>query len=153
MKPLQEIVEPKTADPLQSCRTAAALDLGIDPDTIAWPCDHPVAEPLPRLPRWNEPQPLADAEWCQVAGYFPPEPPQSGAITNRVVIDAVMRVVAGEQPWSVLDRTDLSSEAVRKRFARLARKGVWQQLGDAAAALELSESRRTQLRAIARRAR
>jgi transposase len=153
MEPLQKNGEPKTTDPLQSCRTAAALDLGIDPDTIAWPCDHPVAEPPPRLPRWNEPQPLTDAEWCQVAGYFPPEPAQSGAITNRAIIDAVLRVVAGEQPWSVLEGTAPSSEAVRKRFARLARKGVWQQLGDAAAALELSESRRAQLRAVARRAR
>jgi hypothetical protein len=152
MKPLQENAETKTADPLQSCRTAA-LDLGLDPDTIAWPCDQPLAEPPARRSRWNEPEPLADAEWFQIAAYFPPEPPQSGAITNRAIVDAVLRVVAGEQPWSVLEGTALSSEAVRKRFARLARKGVWQQLGDAAAALELSECRRAQLRAVARRAR
>jgi transposase len=142
-------------DELQRGREAAARAIGLDPSIIVWPTEQ-TSEPLePRLqkPHWNEPLPLEDGEWAALAPYFPPEPPQAGAIVNRSILEAVLRVIAGERPWSVLDGTGVSSEAVRKRFARLARRGVWQQLAQAGETLDLPEGRLVQLRAVARRAR
>ena len=148
MEDTSEIEHSKTGDILQHRRDAAALELGLDPSIIAWPVDASSEAVEPRGPRWNEPLPFDDTEWGQVAACFPPEPPQAGAIANRAVFDAVLRVVAGERAWSVLDGPAMSAEAVRKKFARLARKGVWQQLAAASGTLDLSESRRSQLRAI-----
>jgi hypothetical protein len=152
MEDSSDIEQPKTGDTLQHCRDAAARQLGLDPSIIAWPDDAGSEAVEARSPRWNEPLPFDEAEWGQVAPCFPPEPPQAGAVGNRAIFDAVLRVVAGERAWSILDGATLSSEAVRKKFARLARKGVWQQLAEASGRLELSESRRSQLRAVGRRA-
>jgi hypothetical protein len=141
-----------TIDPdILAAREATARALGLDPNTIAWPSgDGEPEETVPISQRLKLDR-LSDEEWDIVAGFLPDEPRQAG-MTQREFLDAVITVVGRGRAWTELQGLGLSSEAVRKRFARLARKGVWQELAAAAEDLSLSTSRRTVLRTIGHRA-
>jgi len=97
---------------------------------------------------------LTDEEWNEIdrAAIFPLEPPQAEAMRNREVLEAVITVVGQGRAWTMLDGCGLSSEAVRKKFARLARKGVWQGLAARAETLAVSGERQAELKTIGHRA-
>lgn len=96
---------------------------------------------------------LTDDEWSILTetGLLPPEPTQAHALGNRTLVDAVLRTAGRNKPWTSLPTDGVASaEAVRKRFARLAQKGVWQAL--AVADVPLSHKRSTELKMAARHA-
>lgn len=132
-----------------AARDGAARALGLDPSTIAWPCgNHEPVETFPVSHRLKIDQ-LSDHEWDLIwtVGILPVEPRQAG-MTQRELVDAVLTVVGRGRAWTELDSLGLSSEAVRKRFARLARKGVWQALAAKVDDLALSHPRRSAIQAI-----
>ena len=133
--------------------SVAARNLGLDPNIISWgdgTTERPEEAPLRRF----DLEPLDDSEWDVIVtcGVLPPDPPQFDTMSMRVVLQAVIAVVAGGRPWTNLDDAGLSSEAVRKKFARLAAKGTWQELAAHVDDLGLSEMRKSQIRRIGVRA-
>lgn len=135
----------------------AARALGLDPATIAWPsADARTDDGTAPLARDDDSllasAPLDDEEWAKLASLLPPEPSQADAMGNRDLLDAVIAVAGRGRAWTDLDPDRISPEAVRKKFARLARQGTWQALHVAAKELGLSPSRLSELRNIATRA-
>lgn len=126
--------------------------LGLDPSIVTLPSknaeDSAVRPPRDTLCR------LDDTEWASIerADVLPSEPPQAEAMGNREVLEAVITAVARNRAWTILDELGVSSEAVRKKFARFARRGIWQALADKAETIDLPSERRADLKAIGRRA-
>lgn len=149
----------KICDDVMSRREDAARQLGLNPNTIAWPNDHddtylPVDDRILPSERRIETNRLVDSEWVVLSatGLLPSEPTQAGSMDNRSFIDAVLAVVGQGRAWTELDAKFVSSEAVRKKFARLSKVGFWQALGDAADNLALTSDRRREFKLIAVRA-
>jgi hypothetical protein len=141
--------DPPLTDLQRADRDAVLRALGLDPQTIVW--DVPTSRPAASLRQ--EISPLTDDEWREIsATQLLPTDVGQAAMSNRVFVGAVLSIVSGRS-WTDLDAAGVSSEAVRKKFARLALKGVWQSLASRADDLSLSPARRAALKAAGSRAR
>jgi hypothetical protein len=131
-------------------RDALLRASGIDPEAIVWSRSAVVGDVSLQSERGLVVCTLEDGEWSEIAGtgIFPQEPTQASAMSNRDLLAAVITIVGQSRAWTELDLLGISSEAVRKKFSRLARKGVWQALAISADKLELSAARRAALKAI-----
>jgi len=136
-------------------RRRQILAAGLNPDHIVFArriADEDADAPLlgPRTPPLVR---LNDAEWNAIlaSGVLPSEPPQADAMDNRTFVEAVLSVVGRKYPWTILDIHGLSSEAVRKKFTRYAKKGVWQTLAARVGPQALTAARSAELQVAARR--
>lgn len=138
---------------LDSDRDLAARSLGLDPSLIAWGGATAATQEAAPVRRF-ELELLEDVEWDIILAsrVLPADPPQFDTMSTREVLQAVLTVVACGRAWTNLDDLGLSSEAVRKKFARLAAKGVWQALAARADNLGLSDVRKAQLKSVGLRA-
>jgi len=140
--------------PFSSDQLSALAALGIDPATLTEPTA-PGLEPeaAPPARRCLSPVTFEDAEWAVIVatGALPADPPQAQSMTTRTFVGAVVAVVATARAWTDLEPV-LPAEAVRKRFARLAAKGVWQRLALAVADSPIAPARQLQFASAARRA-
>lgn len=129
-----------------------ARNLGINPNIICQPGDAPSLAKPPPSSRYKLDL-LSDAEWAQInaSGILPDEPPQFGTLGNREILEAVITTVGHGRAWTFLDHCGVSSEAVRKKFSRLAAKGVWQRLA-VADGLDLRAKTRASITRIGHRA-
>jgi transposase len=129
---------------------AALRAIGVDPATVSdrifAPCD-PEPESKCTVPLDVE---LSDGEWDLIAPHLPPEPTQSATLSNREIVDAVLRVIVLRKPWTGLGGA--RAEAVRKKFGRWVRAGAWQRLAAALSESHLSPERKRQILRIAERA-
>lgn len=105
--------------------------IGIDPSTLPWPpFDDP--EPVEKHPARNSKLiTLTDEEWALIeqTGALPRTPRQA-RMSDRQFCEAVISVVANKLRWTQLDSLGISSDAVRKKFVRYSRKGVWTALAN-----------------------
>lgn len=132
---------------------AALAALGIAPAAVAGPTSPGEDETAAPARRCLPAVTLDDAEWAIIAatGALPPDPPQAQAMATRTLLGALLAVIPASRAWTDLE-PGLPAEVVRKRFARLAAKGVWQRLASALADSALAADRKRQFAAIARRA-
>lgn len=122
--------------------------LGIAPKTLPHCVERaePVCEPDPPERNYSE---LSDDEAEVIIPFLPAESRQSGSVSNRVVIDALLWVrQSGKKLTHLPARFGVTPEAVRKRRERWSLAGAWDRLLDQLETLQLSEPRRVQLRAI-----
>ncbi len=76
---------------------------------------------------------LSDEQWCKIAGLVagkPDDPGQTGR-DNRLFVEAVLWVVRTGSPWRDLPEEFGAWNTIYQRFARWARRGVWQRIFDA----------------------
>lgn len=136
-----------------AARRRDLLAAGLNPDHIVFARRTDDADDDPPMSDRRTPAlvRLDDAEWAAIlaSGALPSEPSQAEAMDNRTFVEAVLSVVGRKYPWTLLDAHGLSSEAVRKKFARYAKKGVWQTL--ASRVETLTAQRNAELQVTARR--
>lgn len=130
-------------------RQDALDELGIDVDTISWPTSS-TADETSLLVSQAEPASLTGDEWAVVCEFLPADPSQTAAMTNREFIDAVLWTLAQRKTWTQISGE--RGEAIRKRFARWAHAGTWQQLYTAVRDTRLSAARQSQFGTLANRA-
>jgi transposase len=121
--------------------------LGIAPKTLPHCVERaePVYEPDPPERNYSE---LSDEEAEVIMPFLPAESRQSGSVSNRVVIDALLWVRQSGKRFTQLPAVFGSPDSVRKRAQRWAIAHVWDGLLAQLETLQLSEPRRAQLRAI-----
>jgi transposase len=122
--------------------------LGIAPKTLPHFVKRaePTDEPVPPERNYSE---LTDEEAEVILPLLPAESRQSGSISNRVVIDALLWVrKSGRKLTHLPARFGATPEAVRKRRERWCLAGALDRLLDRLETLQLSDARRGQLRAI-----
>lgn len=134
-------------------RRAALEALGLDADIVVLP-----DVVLPDLGAQRDPpveasSPLAldDGEWAILRPWLPEEAAQANTLPNRAFLDAVLWLVTRGRAWTRM--ADRRGEAARKRFARWAHAGVWENLIEHVTGGGLTPAREAQLRTIAVRAR
>jgi transposase len=124
---------------------AAMRALGMDPAVIV-PAGPPVEDSA--ADAGAEPAALSDSEWRLILPHLPAEAPQLNTMLNRTFIDAVLGVVRGGRRWTDLE----ASEPVRRRFARWAHAGIWQDLAAALAPSSISEKLKSDFLRLAQKA-
>lgn len=78
---------------------------------------------------------LRDEQWSKIAGLVagkPDDPGQTGR-DNRLFVEAVLWIVRTGSPWRDLPEEFGTWNTIYQRFARWARRGVWQRIFDALA--------------------
>lgn len=129
---------------------AAAVDLGLDPETLPRALYRPRTEAIvPPHTQIEIPLEVTDEEWGVLAAFLPPEPPQSKTLGNRDVLNGVLWVIVRGKQWTNLGT---APEAIRRRFGRWAHAGIWLALYEGAARAQVSPDRQVQLRKVADRA-
>jgi len=126
--------------------------LGIDPDIVVLPSGCSAGtEDRDKVRLCETEGELTDEEWTLICPLLPPEARQARTISNREFVNSVLWVFAGGRHWTQIagDR----GEAMRKRCARWAHAGVWQELHEDIKGRGLSPGRESQLLALAERAR
>jgi transposase len=73
---------------------------------------------------------ITDADWDRIKDLLPGQPGQHGKVAkdNRLFIDAVLWIGKTGAPWRDLPERFGNWNSVWRRFARWARKGVWQRV-------------------------
>ena len=103
----------------------AARALGLDPSVIVWPDrreDRAAGQPhLPDPKRGG----LSAGEWAALAPCLPDEAPQAEATSNRDFVNAVLDAMRRGR-WASRHMPRPTIEAVRRRFARWAHRGIFQ---------------------------
>lgn len=127
-------------------REQIAEALGIDVNTLPDPNRVPNRQVAESKSFTNSD--LTDEEFEVLRPALPPEPRQRNAISNRMVIDALLWLQATGKRLTQLPERYGTSEAVRKRSERWAVNGAWEQLIVGIGNLELSEPRRTAIKRI-----
>jgi len=130
---------------------------GLDPDIIVWTVRPSTAEL--RSPDGHVcastagSHALTDHEWGELAPFLPTEASQSNVMPVREFVDLVLNAIR-RGGWSVRGHLtcDRQADAVRRRFARWAKRGVWETLSQNVERLNLSLQRKRELLAISRRA-
>ena len=81
---------------------------------------------------------ISDASWALVAPHRSGKPEDGGAtaVDNRLFFTAVVWIMRTGCPWADLPERFGKSDTTRKRFRRLAQKGVWERLFQAVQAPE-----------------
>lgn len=138
-------------------RRDALRALGLNPDLIVFP--RPTADedvqtsPTSSNRRLLQIARLSDEEWAAILNseILPAEPPQHGAMGHREFVEAILTVVGRGARWTDLDPIGLSSEAVRKKFSRYQKKGIWVALSRRAQEIDLPAGLRAALRTAAAR--
>ena len=82
---------------------------------------------------------ISDATWTLVAPHLSGKAADGGATAadNRLFFNAVVWIMRTGCPWADLPERFGKSDTARKRFRRLAEKGVWGRLFQAVQAPEL----------------
>ena len=82
---------------------------------------------------------ISDATWTLVAPHLSGKAADGGATAadNRLFFNAVVWIMRTGCPWADLPERFGKSDTARKRFRRLAEKGVWHRLFQAVQAPEL----------------
>jgi transposase len=124
---------------------AAMRALGMDPAAIV-PGGPPAEDGA--ADAGAGPAALSDSEWRLIQPHLPAEAPQLNTMLNRTFIDAVLDVMRGSRRWTDLE----ASEPVRRRFARWAHAGIWQELAAALALSSVSETRKSDFLRLAQKA-
>ena len=130
-------------------RNAAAVALGLDPATIAWPEGE---ESGASGEAEGERQHLSDEAWLALAPLLPVEVPQSKAMSNRAFLEAVLEATQ-RNGWVSRKTPAAGIEAVRRRFGRWAHAGVFQAIAAALPGLDLSVETARLLELAGKRAR
>ena len=132
-------------------RNAAAVALGLDPATIAWP-DRREESKVASGEVEGERQHLSDEAWLGLAPLLPAEAPQSKAMSNRAFLEAVLEAMQ-RNGWVSRKTPAAGIEAVRRRFGRWAHAEVFQGLAAALPGLDLSQETARLLELAGKRAR
>lgn len=133
-------------DELQLLQDAMA-SLGVTSETIR---NAPARQPSddPRSPF----EPLLDTEWEIIALHLPAEPRQINTMGNREFVNAVLAAMHRGGRWTAYLKPGAQSDAVRRRFGRWAHQGIWQDFKMNLPELSLTDGRKKEFEAIARRA-
>ena len=125
---------------------AAFAALGINPDTLPlFLASEPA--PLASKDRIND---LSDAEYAILRQHLPPEPHSDGSKSNKNVLDALLWCqVNGGKKMTQIPARYATSEAIRKRAERWCTLGTWDRMLAALDNMDLSETRRSDLRKLA----
>lgn len=129
-------------------RIVAALAIGLDLDTARL-IFAVGKETIPTPPRPSVA--LSDQEWELIEPLLPGSDRQHSAMPQRVFVNLVLCTAGERRGWTTAATTG-QGEAVRKRFARWATLGVWQNISGSLAALDLTSYRRQQFAELAQRA-
>lgn len=131
--------------------------LGLDPDIIVWgvqPSTTELRSPVEHaLAITSGSHSLTDQEWGELAPLLPAEASQANVMSVRAFLDLVLSAMR-RGSWSIRGHytSDRQADAVRRRFARWANRGVWETLSKKVDSLDLPLQRKRELLVICRRA-